>query len=43
MQTVRAPLPGEPRGMSSGSVYPKAINTHVGTIRWELDPLYIAP
>lgn len=43
MQTVRAPLPGETRAVSNGGPYPKSVNSHVGTIRWELDPLYIAP
>ena len=43
MQTVRAPLPGENRQVSGSGAYAKSLNSHVGTIRWELDPLYIAP
>lgn len=43
MQTVRAPLPGENRQGTNTASYPKPLNSHVGTIRWELDPLYIAP
>lgn len=38
MQTVRGPNPAE-----NGDAVPKSANAHIGTMRWELDPLYIAP
>ncbi|PVG01645.1 hypothetical protein CPB86DRAFT_82569 [Serendipita vermifera] len=40
MQTVRPPLPGQ---ILQNDLLPKAANAHIGAIRWELDPLYIAP
>ena len=41
MQTVRPPTTGE--GGNNGDVVPKSANAHIGAMRWELDPLYIAP
>jgi hypothetical protein len=41
MQTVRPPNTAE--GSNNGDIVPKSANAHIGAMRWELDPLYIAP
>jgi hypothetical protein len=41
MQTVRPPNMSE--AGNNGDIVPKSANAHIGQMRWELDPLYIAP